>query len=146
VIASQKPQLLTWRWFMAPCLDSQTRGFDFDGSAQLPPLHRFPRREPSPRLRRLARMGEKPSEPPVSKRPTQPVTLGDMRVLGVRSVYVTCGACGYASTLNVDDEPDDVMITSFAPHMRCAKCGNLGAVVRPDWTELRGMPETRRRG
>jgi hypothetical protein len=85
--------------------------------------------EPSSRLRGLPRMGKKPPEPP-----EQPVTLGGMRALGVRSVYVTCSACGYASTVNVDDWQDDVFITSFGPHVRCAKCGNLGAVARPDWT------------
>jgi ribosomal protein L37E len=62
----------------------------------------------------------------------------------VRSVYATCRACGYTSTVNVDDWQDDVPITSFGPHARCAKCGHLGAVVQPDWTELREMPETRR--
>lgn len=91
-------------------------------------------------------MGKKPPAPSVGKRPTDPTTLGEMRALGVRSLYITCSSCGFASTLNVDDWQDDVLVTSFAPHMRCAKCGNLGAVARPDWTELRGMPETRRRG
>jgi hypothetical protein len=55
-------------------------------------------------------------------------------------VYVTCSACGYASTLNTDDRQDDVVIGSLGIHMRCAKCGNLGAVVQPDWTELQSMP------
>jgi hypothetical protein len=68
-----------------------------------------------------------------------------MRVLGVRSVYATCNACGYASAFNVDDWQDDVVIKSFGPHVQCATCGHLGAVVRPDWTETRGMPETQRR-
>ena len=69
-----------------------------------------------------------------------------VRALGMRSVYLTCSACGYASTFNVNDWQDDVFITSFSPYARCAKCGHLGANVRPDWTQLRGMPETRRKG
>jgi ribosomal protein L37E len=82
--------------------------------------------------------------PRMSKKPPeQPVTLGGMRALGVRSVYATCSACGYASTVNVDDWQDDVLIESFGPHVKCAKCGHLGGNVRPDWTELRGMPKTR---
>jgi hypothetical protein len=89
-------------------------------------------------------MNKKPPAPSETKRPMQPVTLGDMRALGVRSVYVTCSACGYASTANADDWQDDVVIRSLGPHMRCAKCGNLGAVVQPDWTELRSMPRTPR--
>jgi hypothetical protein len=92
----------------------------------------------------FTRMGKKPPVPSASERPSQPVTLGGMRVLGVRSVYVTCSACGYASTVNVDDWEDDVFITSFGPYVKCAKCGHLGAVVRPDWTELPGTPEARR--
>jgi hypothetical protein len=63
-------------------------------SAVLPP-------EPLPELRRLARMGKKRPEPSASERPSQPVTLGGMRALGIRSVYVTCSACGYASTVIV---------------------------------------------
>ncbi len=43
-----------------------------------------------------------------------------MRALGLRSVYITCSACGSASTLNVDDLDDDVMVTSLSPHVRCA--------------------------
>jgi hypothetical protein len=133
ILSGEEPQL-------APCLDSRARGFSLtDRWRALAP-------EPSPRLRRLARMGKKPPAPSGIKRPSQPETLGDMRALGVRSVYVTCSACGYASTVNVDDRQDDVVIRSLGLHVQCEKCGNLGAVVQPDWTELRGMPETRRKG
>jgi hypothetical protein len=90
--------------------------------------------------------GKKPSAPSGIKRPPQPEMLGDMRALGVWSVYITCSACGYASTVNVDDRQDDVVIRSLGLQVQCAKCGNLGAVVQPDWTELPGMPETRQRG
>jgi hypothetical protein len=34
---------------------------------------------------------------------SDPATLGGMRELGVRSLYITCSACGYASTVNADD-------------------------------------------
>lgn len=76
------------------------------------------------------------------KRSIQPETLGDMRALGVRLVYITCSACGYASTVNVDDR-QDVVIRSLGLHVQCTKCGNLGVIVQPGWTELRGMPERR---
>jgi hypothetical protein len=64
-------------------------------------------------------MGKKPPEPP-----TQPVMLGQMRALGMRSLYVTCSACGYASTVNVDDWQDDVFITSFG-----RTCGAPSAAI-----------------
>jgi hypothetical protein len=70
--------------------------------------------------------------------PADPATLGGMRDLGVRSLYITCIACGYASTVNADDWQDDVLIESFGPSVQCAKCGHVGGVVRPDWSELRG--------
>jgi ribosomal protein L37E len=68
--------------------------------------------------------------------PSDPATLGAMRELGVRSLYITCSACGYASTVNADDWRDDVLIKSFGPNVKCAKCGHVGGVVRPDWSEL----------
>jgi hypothetical protein len=49
-------------------------------------------------------------------------------------------------TFNVDEWPDEVLVPSFEPHIECTKCGHLGASVRPDCTQLRGVPaETRRR-
>ena len=85
---------------------------------------------------------ERPSKKAAA--PAYSETLGDMRALGVGSVYITCSACGSASTVNVDHKDDDVMVTSLAPHVRCAVCGRLGGVVRPDWSELRGVVGSRR--
>ena len=66
------------------------------------------------------------------------MTLGNMRSLGPRSLDVTCKACGYRTTVNVDGYPDDAAVPSVGPRMRCSRCGHLGAGVRPDWTQLRG--------
>jgi hypothetical protein len=66
---------------------------------------------------------------------SQPITLGQMRASGVRSVNITCSSCGYASTVNADDWQDDVLIESFGPYAKCAKCakcGHVGGVARPD--------------
>jgi rubredoxin len=76
--------------------------------------------------------------------PTGPMTLGNMRSLGPRSLDIRCKACGYHATLNVDKWPDEEPVPAFGPRMRCSKCGHVGASVRPDWTQLRGVPGTRR--
>ena len=76
--------------------------------------------------------------------PSDPTTLGQMRDLGVRSLYITCSACGYARTVNADDWQDDFQINSFGPYVQCAKCGHVGGIVRPDWSELRGVAGNRK--
>jgi hypothetical protein len=67
--------------------------------------------------------------------PISPMTLGNVRQNGVRGLCITCRACGHHTEVNVDAWPDDVPVPSFGPRMRCRKCGNLGAMVRPDWSE-----------
>jgi hypothetical protein len=79
------------------------------------------------------------------KQPPGPMTLGDMRAEGPRSLDVTCSACGYHTTVIVDAWPDETPVLSFSPLMRCIECGHMGASVRPDCTQLRGVSETRRR-
>jgi hypothetical protein len=95
------------------------------------------RREPRCDSHRFLHMRQKPSSKKTAA-PSDPITLGQMRELGVRSLYITCSACGYASTVNVDDWQDDVLIEPFGPSVKCAKWGHLGGVVRPDWSGLRG--------
>jgi hypothetical protein len=46
---------------------------------------------------------------------------------------------------NVDDWQDDTFINSFSPYVKCAKCGHVGGGVRPDWRELRGVADNRKR-
>jgi hypothetical protein len=90
---------------------------------------------------------KKPPVPSLKMRKlTGPMSLGNMRSLGPRSLYVICNACGHHMTFNVDEWPDELLVPSFGQHIECTKCGHLGASVRPDWTRLRGVPaETRRR-
>jgi hypothetical protein len=90
-------------------------------------------------------MGKPPGKKPPAPSATRPMTLGNMRSLGPRSLDVTCSACGYHTTVNVDDWPDEVLVISFGPRMRCTNCGHLGANVMPDWRQLRGVPGTPRR-
>ena len=77
--------------------------------------------------------------------PTGPMTLRNMRSLGPRSLDVQCRACDYQTTINVDKWPDEEPVPAFGLRMRCSKCGHLGASVRPDWTQLRGVRGTPRR-
>jgi ribosomal protein L37E len=74
------------------------------------------------------------------REPAGPMTLGNMRSLGPRSLDVMCRACGHHTSVNVDAYADDVAVPSLGPRMRCRKCGHLGANVRPDWSQLRGVP------
>jgi hypothetical protein len=64
--------------------------------------------------------------------------LRNMRSLGPRLLDVTRTACGHHTSVNIDAWPDDVPVPSMGAHMRCTKCGHLGANVRPDWTHCAG--------
>ena len=86
-------------------------------------------------------IGKKPPAPSAKTRESAgPMTLGNMRSLGPRSIDATCKACGHREIVNVDDWPDEEPVPALGPRMRCSNCGHLGASVRPDWTQLRGVP------
>jgi hypothetical protein len=59
--------------------------------------------------------------------PIEPMTLGNMRELGVRSLDVSCWNCQH--------RPDDVAVPTFGSRMVCTGCGIVGADARPNWTE-----------
>lgn len=65
------------------------------------------------------------------------MTLANMRVNGVRSLFVSCGTnfCWHSASLNVDGYSDDLTVPSFGPRMVCTGCGAVCAEVRPDWSE-----------
>ena len=80
----------------------------------------------------------------------EPMTLGNMRRNGVRTLMVYCGAidCHHGAVLDVERYPDDVPVPSFGSRMRCTVCVHLGADARPNWSEQdrgRGLnPDGRR--
>jgi hypothetical protein len=65
----------------------------------------------------------------------QPMTLGNMRELGVRSLDVSCRNCRHRAVPSADRWPDDVAVPTFGPRMACTGCGIVGADTRPNWTE-----------
>jgi hypothetical protein len=60
-----------------------------------------------------------------------PMTLGNMRANGVRSLSVTCWLRQHGAVLAVDRWPDDVPVPAFGPRMICTNCGIIGADARP---------------
>jgi len=68
-----------------------------------------------------------------------PMTLGNMRANGVRTLDAWClgGDCHHHRTLDVSATPNDVAVPSIGPRLRYERCGHLGADARPNWTEYR---------
>jgi len=66
-----------------------------------------------------------------------PMTLGNMRANGVRTLGAWCSGrdCYHAAVVDVDRYGDDVPVPWFGPRMRCERCGHLGADARPNWQE-----------
>jgi hypothetical protein len=68
-----------------------------------------------------------------SSEPFEPMTLGNIRELGVRSLAVSCWQCHHQAVLGADRWPDDVAAPTFGPV--CTSCGIVGADTRPNWKE-----------
>ena len=62
----------------------------------------------------------------------RPMSLENMRSVGVRNVYLDC-ECGHVASVNVDTLADDVFVPDVKKHGRCSKCGKRPLVSRPDW-------------
>jgi hypothetical protein len=77
--------------------------------------------------------------------PIEPMTLGNMRENGVRSLDIMYHQCRHETIMNVDHMPGDLTVPSFGPRMVCTKCGTIGADVRPADRALAAFP-TRRQG
>jgi hypothetical protein len=77
------------------------------------------------------------------RQPGPPMTLGNMREQGVRSLAVYClnHACLHQTVINVDDCPAEIEVPSFGRCMKCSKCGGRRVDVRPNRKERSGMPD-----
>ncbi|HSV23639.1 MAG TPA: hypothetical protein VLJ17_11490 [Xanthobacteraceae bacterium] len=65
--------------------------------------------------------------------PIPPMTLGNMRANGVRSLSVYCIAGHHEAVLDVERWPDHVLV----PRMFRTHCRMIGADARPNWKEHR---------
>src|SRR5450830_1925671 len=75
-----------------------------------------------------------------------PMTLGNMRANGVRTLAASClGRDGnHHRVLDMSGYPGDLPVPSFGPRLRCEVCGHRGADVRPNWNEMyKQEPNTR---
>ena len=70
--------------------------------------------------------------------PGPPMTLGNMRSLGVRSLAVTWELCHHEAVLPVDRWGDGVLVCAFRPHIACTRCGIVGTDARSNCRERRG--------
>jgi hypothetical protein len=81
----------------------------------------------------------KPKHPP-----GDPMTLRNMRHLGVQHLVASClnDACRHQGLIDVSKYSDDTEIPSFASKAVCAKCGARGRHidVRPNWKEQPPRP------
>jgi hypothetical protein len=71
-----------------------------------------------------------------------PMTLGNMRRNGVRSLSVYCPNCRHSVEFNVDHMPDDVEVPSIGPRMVCTRAA-LSAQTPDRIGEICGYPHDR---
>jgi hypothetical protein len=71
--------------------------------------------------------------------PGPPMTLGNMRALGVQRLVAHClnPSCRHEGFVDVSKFADHVEVPSFVRKFVCAKCGACGLHidVRPNWKE-----------
>ena len=82
--------------------------------------------------------------PDPSTRPAPPMTLGNMRQLGVQNLIAFClnDACRHTALIDVSSYPADTEVPWFRSRVVCAKCGSRGNKidVRPNWKEQTSGP------
>jgi hypothetical protein len=68
-----------------------------------------------------------------------PITLGNMRQLGVQNLVASClnDACRHVALIDVSKYPEDTEVPWFRTRVVCAKCGARGNKidVQPNWKE-----------
>ena len=74
--------------------------------------------------------------------PGPPMTLGNMRELGMEHLIAFChnDARRHQALIDVSDCPDDLEVRWFQQRAKCGKCGERRVDVRPNWEEMPAMP------
>src|SRR5262245_9606314 len=69
--------------------------------------------------------------------PSPPMTLGNMRELGVRRLIASClnDECRHTALIEVSSYPAETEVPSFQSRAICGKCGGKRVDVRPNWKE-----------
>jgi hypothetical protein len=62
--------------------------------------------------------------------PIEPMTLGNMRANGVRSLSVSCMLCHHEAVVDAAPWHDRVPVPTFGPRMVGTRCGLTGAQWR----------------
>jgi hypothetical protein len=63
-----------------------------------------------------------------------PMTFGNMRSNGVRSLLVYCSVCPHTVVFNVDAYAE-ALVPAVGPRMVSTGCGMIDADARPNWRE-----------
>ena len=76
-----------------------------------------------------------------------PMTLGNMRELGVRNLIAFClnDSCRHRALIDVSSYRAETEVPWVKSRVKCGKCGGPGNKidVRPNWKEQPGMPDRR---
>jgi hypothetical protein len=69
--------------------------------------------------------------------PGPPMSLGNMRMNGVRAVIATCQSCNRSADVNVDALPETTFVPKAGERLRCSGCGGKAISTRPAWHTAR---------
>jgi hypothetical protein len=69
-----------------------------------------------------------------------PMTLGNMRANGVRTIAAYCQRidCYHSAVVDVPALSDDATVPAIGRRLRCTVCGRLGAESRPNRSATAG--------
>ena len=72
---------------------------------------------------------------PLANNRPQKISLGEMRVSGIRGLLIYCAdyKCSHWIRISADQWPDDTRLSDLADRFTCTVCGQRGANVRPDF-------------
>ena len=72
----------------------------------------------------------------------KPITLGNMRQLGVHRLIAHCltSSCRLSALMDVSKYADEVEVPWFRMRVKCGRCGSRNVDVRPNWKEQPARP------